>query len=261
MSWNKKVVLLVIIIIFRYHSSSILFQIRASTGIDFILLNVLLTMQYLCGSPSWKEMFESSSSEEEALENSRSSTISSSPFYSCNSPFSTGDQDIEIVSFSIGSFSFRLDFSVASLFILLYGIIMTIMVCIHAHFKFKKLGGVYPKIEKVYEWTDRVVIIDSILEIPITFVFAPIWTLVLWTIATGLAIGLFITCQKYAERDDATVTTFITNCIMIGLSLLKFTGDISQYIVLYKASVITVEEELGLSIIEEKLELKQHQTV
>merc|ERR1712244_29817 len=101
---------------------------------------------------------------------------------------------------------------------------------------------------------DRIVILDSFLEILVTFVFAPILTIVLWAIAAGIAIGLFFVHKDYSQREGVSGTTFATNSIMVGLSLIKMTGDISQYIVLYRASLIAKEkgEERGNKEVDKK---------
>lgn len=215
----------------------------ASSGVDLVIIVVILALQYLrCNVPSSSDLIDAYNQKNETVDDFVAQ------YDSCDFNF-TGERS---VSFNIGSsLSVDLDetlgITLSITFIFLYAFIITVVVCVHSQCKFKKLSGVNPKIEKVYYWTDKFIIIDSILEIPITFLFAPILSLLLWLVVTGVLTTLFFASQEFAKREDAelAMSTFTTCCILLALSIFRFTGHVSQYIVLYKASFITAQQEEG----------------
>jgi len=198
-------------------------------GIDYTLLVVLLVFQYIrCEPPTFEEI-------KSIVENSNGThtdATSVADLYSCSNTegIISGLKTKSIMSTGI---------IVAAILAITYGVVSSIFVWIHAIFKFNKKVGDGSIVETMYEWTDTMIIIDSILEIPISLVFAPIMTLFLWTIYVGFLIGLYFTAQDYTSKDGIdsnAANVFYTSSFMLALSLLKLTGEISQYWVIYKAS-------------------------
>ena len=94
-------------------------------------------------------------------------------------------------------------------------------------------------LESIYQWTGKLIFIDSIIEILITFFWAPFMTVFLWGTFSLLVIGIGFTAINFAEQveDPGASNTFNMSSLLVVLSLLKFTGEISQYWVMYKAAM------------------------
>lgn len=121
---------------------------------------------------------------------------------------------------------------------LAFGVISAIFVWFHAHHCANDLK-IHPFTEKMYKCTDRLIFIDSILEIGISFLWAPFVTIVLWSIWVGAAIGLYFLVAEYDKRvngDVNAVNVFRASAIYVSLCLYKLIGEVSQYWVLYRAS-------------------------
>lgn len=187
-------------------------------GFDYTLLVGLLLLQYMrCEPASAAEVVAS-------VNDGTFDTTSTASIYSCDMV-----QNEMIISTEIIA---------AAIFALAYGILAALFLLLHAQFKFKNLDKVETKIESIYEWTDKIFIIDSILEIPISFLFAPLVTIFLWGVYVAFLAGLYFVAQSYAFKvqDSQAETVFNTNCCLVGYSLYKLTGEMSQYWVLYKAA-------------------------
>jgi hypothetical protein len=148
-------------------------------GIDYTLLVVLLVFQYVrCEPPTFEEI-------KSLVENGTYTDSSSfADLYSCNR------QEFDTEGIISRKSIMSTGIIVAAVLAITYGVVSSIFVWIHAIFKFNKKVGGGSIVETMYEWTDTMIIIDSILEIPISLVFAPIMTLFLWTIYVGFLIGL-----------------------------------------------------------------------
>lgn len=188
-------------------------------GVDYTLLIMLLVLQYMRCEPSdWNDV----------LTNINNGTIDASKtdtFYSC-------DQNDSLIS-SPGIIA-------AVIISLAYGLFASIFVWIHAARRFKHLEHVETKVvENIYNWTGKLILVDSIIEIPITFFWAPFMTVFLWGSFLLLVIGLGFTANNFAEKveDPSASNTFNMSFFLVVLSLLKLTGEISQYWVMYKAAV------------------------
>jgi hypothetical protein len=212
------------------HSANSRAKDVVTKGIDYTLLIVLLVLQYMkCKPPSSADEFAVAAQQ---------GSLRNSIFGKCEA---SGLVETEsIVSIGI---------IVAAGVTIAYGVLSSIFVWVHASYKFnKKPGGdVHSNAEMIYEWTDKIIIIDSILEIPISFVFAPIMTVFLWAMYAGFLIGLYFMTVIYADKlvvqtengdfvDSNAEHVFNASSFMVALSLLKLTGAISQYWVIYKAS-------------------------
>jgi len=194
-------------------------------GIDYTLLIFLLILQYMkCKPPASAEEFAVAAS---------AGSLKDSIFGKCDV---TGLEKDESTIMTIG-------ITVAAVLTIAYGILSSIFVWVHASYNFNKKPGddVRSNAEMIYECTDKIFIIDPILEIPISFVFAPIMTVFLWAVYAGFLIGLYFTTEIYAEKLENGVSSneshvFNASSFMVALSLLKLTGEISQYWVIYTAS-------------------------
>jgi hypothetical protein len=184
-----------------------------SRGIDFTLLIGLLVMQYLrCEAPS---IDIEDPDPKDAL-------------------FSCDPDNLPIMSWEIAA-SWEI---VTGVLAISYGLVSSATVWAHASCRFRKLGGnVQPtNIENIYGCTDRIIIIDSIVEIPISFLHAPIMTVFLYSLFLAFCAGLYVTALDFKSKvqDSNAASVFITSSFLVVLSLLKLTGEISQYWVIYK---------------------------
>jgi len=191
-----------------------------SRGIDYSLLIALLIVQFMrCGFKADVSLGTAS-----GLVGQDASIDDAKDLYSC--------------SFALEREKLLYTY-IPSWLCLLYGICGPIFVWIHAARKFTRLEHVKTTtIEKIYECTDKIIILDTFLEIPISFFFAPIWTVVAWTLFAAICFTLFILAKRYNDLEDTdstSATTFYVSCLLVILSLIKYTGEISQYWVVYKA--------------------------
>ena len=69
-------------------------------------------------------------------------------------------------------------------------------------YRFKKIGeDIRSNVERIDEWTDKIVIVDSILEIPISFVFAPVIY-----VYGGDIVGFNFAAKKYIQKERLVLT-------------------------------------------------------
>lgn len=121
-----------------------------------------------------------------------------------------------------------------------YGIILSIIVGVHAFFQSKNVK-IHPLTASLYKCTNKIVIIDSALEIPIAFFWAPIMTLILWGFFAAASYGVYILTVHFEEQagnDESAAHVFRSSAVLTLLSLLKLTGETLQYWVFYKAATI-----------------------
>ena len=187
-------------------------------SVDYTLLIVNLLLQYLrCETPSVQEIVD-------AYHNNAYYNETDA-IYSCALEELTTDNLLtpEIVT--------------AVTLTLTYGFVAIIFVWVHSKRRFKTVRQAPPAgVEKIYKWTEKFIIIDSILEIPISFYFAPIMTIFLWAAYACFIFGLLIAGLNYSEKvDSKTAEVFWMSALMVALALLKLTGEMSQYWVIYKA--------------------------
>ena len=133
----------------------------------------------------------------------------------------------------------------AAIVALLYGVFLSIVTALHAFMFMSKEENVTKpsKVEQIYEFTSKFYLfgLDSLLEIPISFIFAPVMTVLLWAIFCGFGIGFyFVFLDYHSELEDAAsenaVTVFALSSFLVVISLLKLTGEILQYYVIYKVA-------------------------
>ena len=188
-------------------------------GVDYTLLVMLLVLQIMrCEPGDWNAVLSN-------INNGTLDATKTDTFYSC-------DQNDSLIS-SPGVIA-------VVVIILAYGLFASIFVWIHATRRFKRLGHVETKVvESIYKWTGRLIIVDSIIEIPITFFWAPFMTVFIWGSFLSMVIGLSFTANYFAKmvEDPSASNTFNMSSFLVVLSLLKLTGEISQYWVMYKAAV------------------------
>ncbi len=123
-----------------------------------------------------------------------------------------------------------------------YGLILSTIVWTHASCKFNKLGQRRTKVENLYKCTDKIIIIDCIIEIPISFRHAPIMTTILYSLFFLFCVGIYVTVEDFRDRvaaDDegSAYSVFLTSSVLLVLSLLKLTGDCAQYWVIYNETL------------------------
>jgi len=119
-----------------------------------------------------------------------------------------------------------------------YGILLSIIVGVHAYFQSKDVK-IHSMTASLYKCTDKILIIDSALEIPISFFWAPIMTVILWGFFAAASFGLYrliIHFELQADGDDSATDVFTTSAALTLLSLFTLTGETLQYWVFYKAA-------------------------
>lgn len=117
-----------------------------------------------------------------------------------------------------------------------YGVIVAIFVWLHSYFTVKKMKMKEASpLKKLYACTDRIVVFDSLLEIPTALQHSPISTIFLWVmfaigcVFLALMNGDFV--KQFGEHVDQS--SFQLNSAMVAFNLYKLTGDTSQYWVLW----------------------------
>lgn len=119
--------------------------------------------------------------------------------------------------------------------IAIYGFLVSIIVIGHA-LRFRECGD--SPIDGLYKWTDRIPIIDSLLEIPISLWLAPFVTIFLWSMFVACCVGLVVLTVSYdgAEFENGNTSTFALTAFLVGFDIYRMTGNISQYYVLNKSA-------------------------
>ena len=192
-------------------------------AIDYTLLVILLLLQFMQCSPANKL--------QDYMEDNKSNETTFSDLYSC----SMGDSSSLL-------YSSEMYINVLVIMTISIGIIIGVL---YGAFVWIHAGGVqelpiHPWTEKLYKCTDKILVIDSAIEIPISFYMAPIMTVFLWSLFASCFIGssfIMTIYSKSVENDEKAIAVFGTSIVLVGLSLFKLTGEVSQYWVLYKASV------------------------
>ena len=197
-------------------------------AIDYTMLEALLLIQYSrCQPPNLEEIVKDAAMNPEQ-------PIDQSSFYSCGSSESADQQLLFSENAIINAFV------IAAISVgIFYGIFCGIIVWFHSRRKAKDVE-IHPLTEKLYKCTEKILIIDSLLEIPISFFWAPYMTIFLWSSYLIAILGLFLLSTSYnkiAEGDENAQAVFLSSATLTGLSLLKLTGEIAQYWVLYTASI------------------------
>lgn len=119
-----------------------------------------------------------------------------------------------------------------------YGILISVAVWIHSS-RHSNNVRVHPLTAELYSFTDRILVIDSALEIPISFYWAPMMTILLWALFAFAFLGVYALTVVFNERvvdDTNAMEMFSSSACLVLLALFKLTGEISQYWVLFKAS-------------------------
>jgi hypothetical protein len=190
-------------------------------AMDYTLLVVLLLLQFTrCKPPILEDVVNSINDK----------TFNETTIYNC-------DIDGNTLLFSSDS-SVNIIVLTAIIIGISYGILISAGIWFHASRRSKDLK-IHPLAEGLYKFTDKILIIDSALEIPISFFWAPFMTVFLWLFYLVFVIGLFLLSRLYNERvsdDENAKSIFSTSSTLVALSLFKLTGDVSQYWVLYVAS-------------------------
>lgn len=191
-------------------------------GVDYTLLMILLLLQYMrCAPPTVMQVSNN-------IQNGVYSNVTSAAdVYTCD----FGEDDVAEIYKSPGILSVGILFFV-------YGIVSPIFVFIHSNWKFKNIGEEYrTKVEKIFQCTDNFIFIDSIIEIPICFYNAPIFTVAFWGIYGGFLVGLYFAAVDFASKFDSNATSvFNGNCGLAAVSLLQLTGQLCQYAAIYNAA-------------------------
>ena len=195
-------------------------------AIDYTLLVAVLILQFLnCKPLNAQELVEKY--------NSGDLKLNTTSVYSCNA-------SDEPIIFSSSSKTLNILIMIAVAIGLSYGIIMAIAIWIHSKYQAKDIK-VHSLTEKLYKFTDRIIIIDSLLEIPISFFWAPLVTLMLWGFFAVAVTGFFLIARLYNDQvkdDENAKAVFTSSTFLVIFSLFKLTGDISQYWVKFVTSTV-----------------------
>jgi hypothetical protein len=163
-----------------------------------------------------------------------------------------------------------------------YGILVSAIIWIHS--ACVPATKIHKKTEDLYKCTDRIFLIDSILEIPISFIEAPIITVSLWSAYAAALGGLYFLTMKFGElvmilpempetnAADATIDAtidatmemngmnakkvFVSSAVLVAISLYKFTGEVSQYWVIYTVSKKYAKEDDSKKSYQKKSKVK-----
>jgi len=102
-----------------------------------------------------------------------------------------------------------------------------------------------PPIQGIFKWTDRIPIIDSIIEIPLCLWVAPFRTLLLWVAYILCCAGLVILVVSYEKEayEDGNLSAFALTACLVGFDLYRLTGNIAQYYVINKSANKKTREE------------------
>lgn len=197
-----------------------------SKAIDYTLLVFLLLLQFMrCNPITPEEVYQ------QVQENTLNTTNVSS-LYSCE--FSGHSSLLYSSEDSYVNF-----LALATIIIgLCIGIVYAAFVWIHSSRQADDIP-IHPWTQKLYQCTGKILVIDSALEIPISFYFAPVMTFILWTFFSLAIAGLIFLSVMYGnivQGDENAKSVFSTNAALVALNLYQLTGEVSQYFVLYKAS-------------------------
>jgi len=142
-----------------------------------------------------------------------------------------------------------------------YGIIVSALIWIHS--SCVPDMKIHKKTADLYKCTDRIFLIDSILEIPKSFIEAPIITVSLWSAYTTALGGLYFLTMKFGElvmddkiKDMNAKNVFVSSAVLVAISLYKFTGEVSQYWVLYTVSKKYAKEDDSKTSTQKKSKVK-----
>jgi hypothetical protein len=198
-----------------------------SQAIDYTLLVLLLLLQFMRCSPAKLEDLQ------DYVTDNKLNETTVSAFYSCD----IGDKSTLLLHSSETYLNVLVIMAISAGIII--GILYGAFVWFHAWCG-KEDTPIHSWTKKLYKCTDKMLLIDTVIEIPISFYMAPIMSIFVWSMFAACSFGLIFLSKMYGDimKDDENAkTVFVTNSMLVGLSLLKLTGEVSQYWVLYKASV------------------------
>ena len=202
-----------------------------SKALDYTLLVLLLVLQFMrCSPPSTEDILDQLQNPDGSFNATYASSIQS--VYSCN----LSSTQKSSIFYASNPWINGLVFA-AIIIAFLYGIVCGLGIWLHAR-KNEKIE-VPPTIKKIYAFTDRIMIIDTALEIPVAFFWAPLITIILWTFFAISCIGLILLSSLYTRTvpdDPNAQSVFDTSAFLVAFSLFKLTGEVSQYCVMYIAS-------------------------
>lgn len=123
-----------------------------------------------------------------------------------------------------------------------YGAIASIVVIVHA---LLIKDQERPPIQGIFDWTDHIPIIDSLLEIPICLWIAPFVTCGLWLAYLTCCVGIIflILAHKDAEHEGGNLSVFALTACLVGFDLYRLTGNICQYYVINKSATLNTRKK------------------
>ena len=201
-------------------------------AMDYTLLVLLLVLQFMrCSPPSTDDLIDQLKPVNGTL---NVTTIKSDlqSIYSCDISSTQSS-----IFFASDAWINGLVFA-AIIIAFLYGLVCGVGVWIHST---RRAGDneVPPMVEKLYSITDRILVIDTLIEIPIAFYWTPIATLFMWIFFSISCVGLVLLSVLYARTvpdDPNAQSVFNTSAFLVAFSLFKLTGEASQYWVQYIAA-------------------------
>jgi hypothetical protein len=201
-------------------------------AIDYTMLEILLLVQYTrCKRPSVTQLIKEQA---KYAKNNPGDPFVPPALFSCDtegspSVFFQSSENAAINALIMTTISISI----------FYGVFCGIVVWYHSSRKAKDVE-IHPVTEKLYKCTDRIIVFDTLVEIPISFFWAPLMTVFLWFSFSTSIVGLFFLSKNYNKimvEDDNAQAVFFSSAVVTGISLFKLTGEISQYWVKYAASI------------------------
>eukprot|EP00551_Chaetoceros_affinis_P014311 CAMPEP_0203707700 /NCGR_PEP_ID=MMETSP0091-20130426/56584_1 /ASSEMBLY_ACC=CAM_ASM_001089 /TAXON_ID=426623 /ORGANISM="Chaetoceros affinis, Strain CCMP159" /LENGTH=268 /DNA_ID=CAMNT_0050583985 /DNA_START=14 /DNA_END=820 /DNA_ORIENTATION=- len=200
-------------------------------AIDYTMLGALLVLQFFRCQPMSTEDIMSN------VKENNLDAVNATSVYSC---------DLNGTSIIFASNTVVNVFSMIAVVIgLLYGVVVAVIVFIHSRRQGENTK-VHPLTEKLYKFTDKILIIDTALEIPISFYWAPLMTIILWGFFAVAVVAIFLIASLYntqVKDDENAKAVFASSAFLVVLSLFKLTGEVSQYWVKYVTSTLEDAED------------------
>lgn len=203
-------------------------------AIDYLMVSGLLLLQFFrCQPITTQELYDSVKDDPSKL-----TALNATSVYSCDA------SDTSII-FSSSNQTVNILIIIAVVLGLSYGFLMAIGIWIHSKKQADNVK-VHPLTEKLYNFTDKIIIVDTLLEIPISFFWAPLMTIILWGFFALAVTAVFLIADLYnknVQGDENAQAVFTSSAFLVVFSLFKLTGDISQYWVMFVTATVEGAEE------------------
>jgi len=122
-----------------------------------------------------------------------------------------------------------------------YGIFTAVVVWIHVRYMKKDYGN--SPVEGIYERTNRIPVIGTLLQVSIALIIAPCATMLLWVAFIAICGGLVLLIVKYHKTSRGDTGSFALTCFLIAFQIYKLTGKLSEYFIINKVAMADDEEK------------------